>query len=197
MTTPAKTGRTVARAGQKTPAKTPDEQNPQLPQPLSDRGLTTITVPSSGDAARSALAGGTVLPAGAAATITALAALSRQPAVIAAALGLRHKQFLELLKVNEELAEAYEEGRSLARDTYIQKIQRGAFDNKTGKCRNVTLAIWLGKIVHGFHETSGQQSPVPVAAHFTFNMPAPVSVEDWRKSSVTVEVKEVPDVPGK
>lgn len=164
MKTATNAGRSVARVDAKTPQKTPAAEKETQGLALTDLDL---------------------------AKVQSLAALSRRPAVIAAALGVTRSAFLDLLKADPAASEAYETGRDLARDAYLQRLERSAFDRK-GKCRNVTLAIWLGKIAHGFTETSGQQSPVPVT-RITFNMPAPASMDEFRKS-VTVEV---PNVPGK
>lgn len=156
MKTAAAAGKSIVRADRKTPAKTPAAQNETLP---------ALSAPDL-------------------AKVCALASQSRRPAVIASALGMPRSAFLEALKADPAAAEAYETGRDLARDAYLQRLERSAFDSK-GKCRNVTLAIWLGKIAHGFTETSGQQSPAPPGKHIHFHMPAPMSMDELRALNAT------------
>lgn len=114
------------------------------------------------------------------AKVCALASQSRRPAVIAAALGVTRSAFLELLKTDPAALEAFETGKDLARDSYVKRLERAAFDPKTGRLRNVTAAIWYGKCVLGFTETSGQQSPAPPGKHIHFHMPAPMTMDELR-----------------
>jgi hypothetical protein len=123
-------------------------------------------------------------------TVRLLASQRRRPTVIARALGLSLAQFQEQIMNNPLVAAAYEEGRDLARDSYLQSVMRAAFKDD-GSVRNPTMAIWAGKIAHGYTE-EGQEADRRGGGsrHVHFHLPTPQSVDDFKK--LTAKVTDVP-----
>ena len=153
-----------------------------VPPPVVAPDTVPATVPT-------VLAPPAALPATVEDTVRLLASQRRRPTVIAHALGLSLAQFQERMATDPLVHAAMEEGRDLARDDYVRRIERAAF-KENGDVRLPVMAIWLGKIVHGYTE-KGQEADQRGGVgsrHVHFHLPTPQSVSDFKKLAKVTDV---------
>ncbi len=123
-------------------------------------------------------------PKGADERIRELAANGASKVGIARAFRVSFITLNKWLEADERLQRAFDEGREAERHTLHTSLYRQATEKG-----NIVAAIFLLKSRHGYVE--GQQSEQTNKVAITFNLPAPMTPEDYKLAKVVTNSQKV------